>query len=277
MARTVDDCITLQNVLAGPDPRDHVCLRPKLTLPTRYQSAEGMRLALCVRLGAYDVHPEVEANLRATAQALADAGAHVEEIELPWTREDLLTAIAGHFSTIFGAAVTDVADRHRDQLSSYTVAFADTMAYARTRVTYLDSLRAEQRLQRQLSGAMAPFDALLCPTTAVPGWHAGDDLADERLTVNGEERGAALWSAMTVPFNVNNRCPVLNVPSGMSSWGVPTGVQVVGHTYDDPTVFRVGIALEQARPWAFTPEHRPTLQPLPDGPSGRASNERHDA
>ncbi|MDQ1007815.1 aspartyl-tRNA(Asn)/glutamyl-tRNA(Gln) amidotransferase subunit A [Streptomyces sp. V4I23] len=259
MARTVDDCVTLQNVLAGPDPRDHVSLRPKLTLPTRYQNAEGLRLALCVRLGAYDVHPEVEANLRATAQALADAGAHVEEIELPWTREDLLTAIAGHFSTIFGAVVTEVADRHRGQLSSYAVTFAETMAHARTRVTYLDSLRAEQRLQRQLSEAMAPFDSLLCPTTAVPGWHAGDDLADERLTVNGEERGAALWSAMTVPFNVNNRCPVLNVPSGMSSWGVPTGVQIVGHTYDDPTVFRVGMALEQARPWAFTPEHRPML------------------
>ncbi|MFI5749311.1 amidase [Streptomyces sp. NPDC051644] len=259
MARTVDDCIALQNVLAGPDPRDHTSLRPKLTLPTRYEDAAGLRLALCVRLGAYDVHPEVETNLRATAKALADAGAKVEEIELPWTREDLLTAVAGHFSTIFGAVVSEVAERDRDRLSSYAVKFADTMAYARTRVSYLDSLRAEQRLQRQLSEAMAPFDALLCPTTAVPGWHAGDDLADERLTVNGEEQCDTFWAAMTSPFNISNRCPVLNVPSGRSSWGIPTGVQIVGHTYDDPTVFRVGKAVERVRPWAYTPERRPVL------------------
>ncbi|MEV5848689.1 hypothetical protein AB0M32_42660 [Streptomyces sp. NPDC051985] len=59
------------------------------------------------------------------------------------------------------------------------------------------------------------------------------------------------WAGTALPFDVNNRCPVLNVPSGMSSWGVPTGLQIVGHTYDDATVFRVGKALEAVRPWSY--------------------------
>ncbi|MEV4331035.1 amidase [Streptomyces sp. NPDC049597] len=251
MARTVDDVIAFQNILSGPDPRDHASIRPKLTLPTVYEDVTGMRIALCVRLGEYDVHPEVEANTRATAQALADAGAHVEEITLPWTHHDLLTAIAGHFSTIFGAVVSEATETHRDLLSPYAVAFADVMSYARTQVSYLDSLRAEHRLQRQLATAMAGFDALLCPTTAVPGWHAGDDLAGDKVVVNGEEVADTLWCAMTNPFNINNRCPVLNVPSGMSSWDVPTGLQIVGHPYEDPTVFCVGRALEAVRPWSY--------------------------
>jgi aspartyl-tRNA(Asn)/glutamyl-tRNA(Gln) amidotransferase subunit A len=65
--------------------------------------------------------------------------------------------------------------------------------------------------------------------------------------------------AMTSPFNICNRCPVLNVPSGRSSWGVPTGVQIVGHPFDDPAVFRVGAALESLRPWSYAPGHRPML------------------
>ncbi|CAM5723191.1 glutamyl-tRNA amidotransferase subunit A [Streptomyces badius] len=209
------------------------------------------RTALCIRLGEYDVHPEIEAHTRAAAQALADAGAHVEEITLPWTRLDLLTAVAGHFSTLFGALVVEAAETHRDLLSSYTVAFADTMTHARAKVSYLDSLRAEHRLQRALATAMDGFNALICPTTAVPGWHAGDDLAGDKVVVHGEEVADTLWSAMTTPFNINNRCPVLNVPSGMSSWGIPTGLQIVGHPYDDPAVFRIGKAVETLRPWSY--------------------------
>lgn len=44
---------------------------------------------------------------------------------------------------------------------------------------------------------------------------------------------------MTVPFNIASRCPVLSVPSGRSRDGVPTGLSVVGRTYDDVTAFRV--------------------------------------
>lgn len=55
---------------------------------------------------------------------------------------------------------------------------------------------------------------------------------------------------MTAPFNIANRCPVLAVPSGMADCGIPTGVQIVGHPYDDATGFKVGAAVETVRPWA---------------------------
>ena len=41
------------------------------------------------------------------------------------------------------------------------------------------------------------------------------------------------------------------MPSGLARNGVPTGVQIAGRSYDDETVFRVGAAIEAARPWGF--------------------------
>jgi aspartyl-tRNA(Asn)/glutamyl-tRNA(Gln) amidotransferase subunit A len=259
LARTVDDCAAFANALIGPDPRDHTSLRPKLTLPTDYEPVTGMRIALCIRLGDYPVTAAIEANTRATAQALRDAGATVDEIELPWSYAEILQATDAHFTQIFGAIITEIARDNRDMLTPYVVAFADHIARVADRTTFLAGLRIETRLQRQLAEAMAPFDALICPTTAIPGLPAGDDLLSSDVTLDGKVLGQPRTATMTVPFNICNRCPVLAVPSGHADDGLPTGIQIVGHTYDDATVFRVGKAVERARPWAYTDAHRPAL------------------
>jgi Asp-tRNA(Asn)/Glu-tRNA(Gln) amidotransferase A subunit family amidase len=64
---------------------------------------------------------------------------------------------------------------------------------------------------------------------------------------------------MTPLFNVASRCPVLAVPSGFASNGIPTGIQIVGRSYDDESVFRAGAAFESVRPWFDAPERRPAL------------------
>ena len=66
--------------------------------------------------------------------------------------------------------------------------------------------------------------------------------------------------AMTYPFNMMSRCPVLSVPSGRASNGVPTGIQIVGRTYCDESVFQVAMAYESAIGGFFkTPAARPNL------------------
>jgi aspartyl-tRNA(Asn)/glutamyl-tRNA(Gln) amidotransferase subunit A len=47
-----------------------------------------------------------------------------------------------------------------------------------------------------------------------------------------------------------SQCPVASVPSGLCpQTGVPTGLQIVGKTFDDVSVFRAAAAYERARPW----------------------------
>lgn len=64
---------------------------------------------------------------------------------------------------------------------------------------------------------------------------------------------------LTPVFNIGSRCPVLSVPSGRAGNGAPTGVQVVGPTYDDEKVFRVAAALERVHPWFSDLSWRPLL------------------
>jgi aspartyl-tRNA(Asn)/glutamyl-tRNA(Gln) amidotransferase subunit A len=114
---------------------------------------------------------------------------------------------------------------------------------------YLDGVRAETRLQAELATAMEGFDALVCPASAVAALDA-DGMYLDGIDA-GRDHLEHYWQGhMTAPFNIANRCPVLAVPSGMADCGIPTGVQIVGHPFDDPTVFRVGAALETVLPWA---------------------------
>ncbi|GAA4840357.1 amidase [Saccharopolyspora rosea] len=258
LARTVDDAALLANVLIGPDPRDHTSLRPGSALPAEFEPAAGMRVALCLRLGDYEITPAVERNTRETAAALEAAGVVVEEIELPWTREEIALATEAHFGAFFGALVGESVAGREDVVAPYTRAFVEWAAKARGRTSLVTGLRVETRMQRQLAEAMAGFDALLCPTAAVSALPAGDDLLGA-FEVDGQRFARTADVTMTIPFNINNRCPVLAVPSGHTADGVPTGVQIVGHTYDDATVFRLGAELERVRPRACPAGHFPAL------------------
>jgi Asp-tRNA(Asn)/Glu-tRNA(Gln) amidotransferase A subunit family amidase len=59
-----------------------------------------------------------------------------------------------------------------------------------------------------------------------------------------------------MPFNLVSQCPVIAVPTGFAASGIPTGMQIVGRTFDDLSVFRAAFAYEKARSWRET---RPTI------------------
>jgi Asp-tRNA(Asn)/Glu-tRNA(Gln) amidotransferase A subunit family amidase len=79
------------------------------------------------------------------------------------------------------------------------------------------------------------------------------------VEVNGRTSADWMDVLMTLPFNIASRCPVMSVPSGLSHDGVPTGLSIVGKTYDDVTVFRIAAAHEERLPWLDAPARRPAL------------------
>src|SRR5437764_3776251 len=97
LARTVDDCALLENVIAGPHPSDVASLRPKLEIPDEQPGIQGMRIALSLDLGFYAVDADVIANTRAAADRLREAGAIVEEVALPWDKATIGRAVRIHF------------------------------------------------------------------------------------------------------------------------------------------------------------------------------------
>ena len=257
LARSVADCALLQNVIAGPHPSDVASLRPKLEIPGRLEPVAGMRIALSVDLGCYEVDDDVAANTRAAADRLREAGATVQEVALPWQIETINRATRIHFGMIFGPSMQEIYDKHAEDLTSYTRRLVAESGEI-TKADYLAGLALEAAIYAPLGELLEEFDALICPTFGVPALPAEYDTG-QPVEVNGHPREDWLDVMMTVPFNIASRCPVLSIPSGRSRDGVPTGLSVVGRTYDDVTAFRVAAAHEERFRWLDTPDRRPRL------------------
>ena len=259
LARTVADCALYENQIVGPDPSDITTLRPKLTLPDQFEGISGMRIALSVDLGGWAVDPQVRANTLAVGDALREAGAIVDEVEIALSRADVARAGAIHFRLIFGDWVAQTIESNREIVTDYAVEFARWSAEAGGDSSLLEALTLEAKIYAPIADVLDRYEALICPTNGMSGLLADDDYVGHGITVDGTELQYYFDALLTSVFNVLSRCPVLNVPSGFADNGVPTGVQIAGRTYDDETVFRIGSALEAVRPWLDTPERRPKL------------------
>ncbi len=260
LARTVADCALFQNVIAGPHPHDVASLRGRVRIPPELGDITGWRIALSVDLGGFNVDEGVARNTRLAAEAFRQAGATVDEVDLAWDPAEIATAALIHYGTIFGPMVQAFVQDHLDLVTPYAVRFAElTRAAVAAPGAYLRSLEIEGRVYARLGDLLSRYRLLLCPTIALPALEAGRDYLDQPPIVNGVPQRTIYDHLMTIPFNLCSRCPVLSVPSGFARGGVPTGLQIVGRTYDDLSVFRAGAAFERARPWLDIPARRPTL------------------
>jgi aspartyl-tRNA(Asn)/glutamyl-tRNA(Gln) amidotransferase subunit A len=257
LARTVADCALLENVIAGPHPHDVVSLRPKLEIPAELPPVAGLRLALSPDLGCYQVDADVAAATLEAAQRLRDAGAVVEEVALPWRLADITRAARIHFGLIFGPSIQEIYEQHEADLTSYAQRFYQEGLEIR-KEDFVAGLALEAQIYAPLGELLDDYDALVCPTFAVPALPAEYDNGGT-VEVNGRSFGDWLDVLMTVPFNIASRCPVMSVPSGLSRDGVPTGLSIVGRSYDDVTVFRIAAAHEERYGWYGTPDRRPAL------------------
>jgi aspartyl-tRNA(Asn)/glutamyl-tRNA(Gln) amidotransferase subunit A len=250
LARTVADAALLQNVLAGPHPADVTTLRPKVRVPSVPGGIEGWRIGLSPDLGTYEVAEEVAACVRAVGGALAEAGATVEDVSLPWSLEELTRAARAHYATIFGADIEALIAEHADDLCDYTLAWGEEIRAGRTGPdAFLRGLEIEAAAYRPLGELFRTYRAIVCPTWAVAGVPAGDPWLGRTSRLDGGPYDRQYETVLTTPFNVLSACPVLVVPAGTAAAGAPVGVQVVARPYDDAAAFRVGAAIERARPW----------------------------
>lgn len=235
MGRSVADVALLQNVISGPWSGDPASLRPKVPVSGEVGSLRGLRVALSTTLGGYAPDPSVIANTHTFAAALRAAGATVEEVDLPWTPAEVLEIAWAHFGAVMGPFIESVGEGDPAlyaKLMPYTRAFVEAAAGAGG---YVDGLVSESAFYQPLGTLLERYDALVCPTIANTGMAADAACTDSVETFS---------QLMTLPFNIVGRVPVLAVPSGRAPNGVPTGVQIVGRTFDDPTVFRIGAAAE---------------------------------
>ncbi len=239
MGRSVADCALMFNVINGAHRDDPATVAPPLQISTRWPSLKGLTVALSMDLGYLSVHPDVVRNTAAVATALRDCGATVNEVSLEWDHSVRDSAACGLLFGM-GRMLDRIVAGRCESVNDYTLDMID----AGSRVTseaYLEHYSTMGRMDRALQDVLADHAVLLCPTLAIT----------EIPAEGGRKPLDDLWKGtMTYPFNMLSRHPVLAVPSGLASNGVPTGVQIVGRRFEDDRVLQVGGKLEEVLQWS---------------------------
>ena len=154
------------------------------------------------------------------------------------------------WGVMLAGAFADCLDEHRERMDPDVVELIED-GLSIDAVTYrrYDDVRTRQ--WHRLVSVFETYDALICPTMAIPAPNA--QLRDGAVA-RVRNDGRLVSHDMTIPFNNIAQCPALSVPSGFSRDGLPTAIQIIGHRFDDPMVFRIGAAVEASRVGAW-PSH----------------------
>ncbi len=243
LARSIGDLALVQNVVAGPHPRDHDSLRDRVVLPSGPARMEGMKIGFSMDLGYVPIDPEVRRNTECALKVFEALGAEIVPVELNWSHD--CDVAAGHwYNTMhYLRQAAWAAGVHADQLCDYTLAAAEGVA-GTTVDDVSRSWETQHAMYQDFGAIMETCDLFVCPTNAIPAVRADHDPTSAEFQIDGQSVDAEWGWVLTHHFNMLHNCPVMSVPSGLASNGVPTGLQIVGRTFDDGSVFAAAFAFE---------------------------------
>ena len=202
----------------------------------------GLRIGVMHHPGADKfLQTEVQAHFDQVIRDLERAGAHIRPMQIPGlelARDALIAIIEPEASLI-----------HRDLLRRHPTGFCDITraqleeGFKISAVDYLNALQVRERLMAEFRRSFENIDAILSPS--VP-WVA----PAEDPPVGGEEGvGEMMYSGV---YNLVG-LPAISVPCGVTSEGLPSGLQIVTSWHRDELALSIGIALEAALPFDKQP------------------------
>ena len=253
MTRSVADAALMQNVTSGPHPLDHDSLRQKVKLPLEPAAIRGLRIAYSVDLGYVPVEEDVRRNMMAALDVFRSLGAVIEEVDLGWTAD--VERLGLHwYNTMHFGRITVWQQENADLMTDYARKFAQ-VAKAQTGIEDVHRVFEQaHRMYQTLGPVLAAHDVFICPTNNAPSVKAEHDPWDKHFTVAGQKADPEYGWVMTHQFNMLQNCPVISLPSGHAATGVPTGIQIVGRSFDDARVFKAALAYEKALGGWYTHE-----------------------
>ncbi len=240
MTRSVEDNALLLNILAGPDPADPACAHAPVQDATAGLRAgiKGMRIGVVRRWHEKDIeaHPEMARGIDAALEVLRRLGATLVEID-PGPLSDYATANRIILlSEAFAVHEKWLQERPED----YGALCRERLtagAFYRA-VDYVQATRRRAVLVRRWNEATRDVAVTITASSMDPACRI-EDAAEFERTYSRQARA---------PFNLTGS-PALSIPTGFSSAGLPLAMQIVGHPFDEATVYRVGWAYEQATDW----------------------------
>ncbi len=264
MARTFDDMVMMQNAISGQATYGPSTL-PKLEMPLDYRGIKGMRIAYSPGLGLTPLDENTQEGMAKATDVLRDLGAVVEEVSIDpgFTVEEVIEIFSkGALSGAMGGMLAKMADRI-NEMTTYAAHFVKKAASGEYNNAALFEYELKVKdFHARIADAVFEkgFDALLMPTLATPHVPADFDFTKDNYMLGEKELPGSFIMALTVPWNILNWYPVVNVPTVLSSQGMPMGMQIVGKPYDDKKVFQIAHSYDAAAPRLFTGDRLPDFR-----------------
>ena len=257
IARTVEDCALILEVIAGFDPRDSTSLDEPVP---RYRDAltgdvKGLRVGIPHEYFEPEIDAEVRAAIDKSVSALRERGAEIIDIALPNTQlalaayyivapaeassnlarydgvrygkradaKDLLELYMKSRGAGFGPEV-----KRRIMLGTYALRSGYYDAY------YKKAQQVRTLIKRDFDKAFRFCDVVLTPTTPTPAFAFGAKTAPLDMY---------LADIFTLSCNLAG-LPGISVPCGLTSGGLPIGTQLLGKPLDEATLLRAAAVIE---------------------------------
>jgi aspartyl-tRNA(Asn)/glutamyl-tRNA(Gln) amidotransferase subunit A len=243
LARSARDCAAVLEVLAGPHPSDPDCVDAPFRAPEFDGELSGLRVGVVREHHFPEARdPALAATFDAAVAVLAERGARLEEITLPYWQEmitaDLITigceALAYHRS--------DLSGRWGDYfLATRAMTAIGAMVSG---ADYVQAQRVRRVAQDAVGRLFETVDVIACPTAAV-----GAPSYDALTGPDGQPDVGALFSLIHTPYWDSVGNPVLVVPMGFTAGGLPLSLQLAGPAFGEAAILRAGDAFQQSTDW----------------------------
>ena len=242
MTRSVADAALLMTALTKPDPRDFMALPyEEIDWPALLAAdVKGMRLGLIVDIGVgLKPEPAVRAAIEAAAKTFESAGAVVEPVA-PFVTPEIAAGIDGFFQARLLAEIQFLPPERQAKILPFIVAWC-RRAEQLSAVDAMRNVGLLMTLRERAMLATEPYDFLISPTSPITAYAA------EQATPSDDPQKPFEHLGFTVPFNMSEQ-PAASICAGYDANGLPIGLQIVGHRFDDLGVLRMARAYEEMRP-----------------------------
>ncbi len=266
---TVRDAATVLGTIAGRDNHDATSADvpvPDYAAQLDGRDVSGMRIGVPRALFGEGLDGEVRARVEEAIEAYRVLGAQIVDVELPHAKYCIAvyyiiaTAEASSNLARFDGVryghraeesrtLKEMYRRTRDEgfgpevkrrimLGTYVLSSGYYDAY------YRKAQQVRALIGEDFSRAFAQCDVIVTPTTPTPAFLLGEK-TDDPLAMY-------LSDIYTCTANLAG-IPGISVPCGLSSTGLPIGMQLLGPHWGEATLFRLAHAYEQAHPLAARP------------------------
>jgi Asp-tRNA(Asn)/Glu-tRNA(Gln) amidotransferase A subunit family amidase len=239
MARTITDVRLLFEVMAGPDPGD--ALSSPVPLHTQIKiDLHVLRIGILESPALGTATPETHAAVQHAAKLLADQGFTLEPFRLD-SLDRALELWWFFFGPVIGHLLSKAVAGKENQISPMLREYLSHAISTEpiTLDSFIEACAERDLLRAKILRQMQEVPILLSPVSSGPAFLHGEGNYRPATGYRDTMRYSQ-WLNLT-------GFPGASVPLGLSSEGLPIGVQIIGRPFEDELVLSVAEALEAAR------------------------------